>query len=135
MHPRVYDGQSVLGRSLPQRPGVVRVERWAYPMTSPWNATRYQSRWSESAKTVSPGVSTASRSARRLRDRRTLVQVLATSIPPAGVASTLAVSSRAVAPRAYATSDESAAAESAAAVVESGDRLSPPRSTARITAA
>src|SRR5512145_2833454 len=96
-----------------QCPGVVSVERWAYPITSPSYETRYQSRCSESANTVSPGVSTASSSARRVRARRTLVQVLATRSPPAGVASTLALSSGAVAPSAYATSDE-AAIESAA---------------------
>ena len=115
--------------------------RWAYPITSPWNATRYQSRWSESAKTVSPGESTAASSPRLLRDCRTLVQVFATRIPPAGVASTLALSNRAVAPMAYATSEEpaieSAAAEPAAAEerAESEDSRAPPNSTASTTAA
>jgi hypothetical protein len=60
------------------------------------------------------------------------------SIPPAGVASTLALSSWAEAPRAYATSDEAAIESPAAAPESSGvseGNLSPPSSTTSTMAA
>src|SRR5215207_8027957 len=64
----------------------VSPDLYAYPITSPSSATRYHPCLSESAHTVSPGISTAESSAFGLGRLRTWVHVRATSSRPVSAA-------------------------------------------------